>query len=311
MNYSDYVLGACLNETSPVAAPTLQSSGANSLPTMADLRAHCSPIEDQGRIGSCAANAVIGAMEYHQIRRGEATTDLSRLFLYYNARKLADNESKDTGTFIHHAMAATLAWGIAPERMWPYQAALWSTRPTEACYGAALSFEAVSYARVTLGVQAKAALAAGLPIVFGACLPAEMLQVTAAKTGRLDPPEDGQWAPHGSGHAMLIVGYDDADQTWLIRNSWGDAWGDGGHARVHFDVLHRYQMPTQFWVIGDIESSVSMKLVGSILAESHSAAGAPERLGEGLDSLRRDVRTQLSSEMDRAKADFKSRLRGR
>ena len=84
---------------------------AGGLPERVDLRAFCSPIEDQGQVGSCAANAVVGAMEYHMRRAEAPMTDLSRLFVYYNARALANKEGEDCGTYIHHVMASVLAHG--------------------------------------------------------------------------------------------------------------------------------------------------------------------------------------------------------
>jgi C1A family cysteine protease len=32
-----------------------------------------------------------------------------------------------------------------------------------------------------------------------------------------------------AGHTLLIVGYDDNQQCWIIRNSWGSGWGDDGY----------------------------------------------------------------------------------
>jgi parallel beta-helix repeat protein len=37
----------------------------------------------------------------------------------------------------------------------------------------------------------------------------------------------------------VIVGYDDAGQYWLCKNSWGTGWADAGYFRIHFDTgLH-------------------------------------------------------------------------
>jgi len=37
------------------------------------------------------------------------------------------------------------------------------------------------------------------------------------------------------GHAIGLVGYDDTSRTWIIRNSWGPEWGNGGYARISWD----------------------------------------------------------------------------
>ena len=37
------------------------------------------------------------------------------------------------------------------------------------------------------------------------------------------------------GHAVSIVGYDDSTQSWIIRNNWGEEWGEKGFAHVAYD----------------------------------------------------------------------------
>ena len=45
-------------------------------------------------------------------------------------------------------------------------------------------------------------------------------------------------------HAVIIVGWSDADRAWIVRNSWGPAWGDGGFFKAAWDdsnvLLGRY-----------------------------------------------------------------------
>lgn len=33
-------------------------------------------------------------------------------------------------------------------------------------------------------------------------------------------------------HALLIVGYDDDKECWIVKNSWGSSWGDGGYIEI-------------------------------------------------------------------------------
>lgn len=37
------------------------------------------------------------------------------------------------------------------------------------------------------------------------------------------------------GHAVELVGYNDIERYWIIKNSWGDTWGENGYARVSYD----------------------------------------------------------------------------
>ena len=60
------------------------------LPTAVDLRAWCSPVENQGQLGSCTANAVVGLVEYFERRAHGRHVDASRLFLYKTTRELLD-----------------------------------------------------------------------------------------------------------------------------------------------------------------------------------------------------------------------------
>src|SRR5205807_10180017 len=59
------------------------------LPAKIDLRKKCSPAETQGELGSCTANALVGARECLEIKHGSECVDLSRRFDYYNDRALA------------------------------------------------------------------------------------------------------------------------------------------------------------------------------------------------------------------------------
>jgi hypothetical protein len=36
-------------------------------------------------------------------------------------------------------------------------------------------------------------------------------------------------------HAVVITGWDDSDRSWIVRNSWGPDWGDGGYFKAAWD----------------------------------------------------------------------------
>ena len=33
-------------------------------------------------------------------------------------------------------------------------------------------------------------------------------------------------------HAVVLVGWNDTDNTWIMRNSWGTDWGESGYMRI-------------------------------------------------------------------------------
>lgn len=310
-SWKNYSLGGCLFESSPKPAP-LVSTPSVSLPERVDLRIHCSPVENQLTTNSCVANAVIGALELHQKKAGLPLTDLSRLFVYYNARSLSDTEGQDTGSFIHHGMAAVLAFGACETRLWPFEKAMVTVKPPANCYQNAAKHEAVQYARTPRGVPALTVLAQGLPVVFGMFAPGEYYQV-AAKTGVMPKPDQVTTTQPPAGHAMLIVGYDLLDKTYLVRNSWSDKWADHGYFRIPFETMDAWTRTEDFWTIGAIEQAEGFKLTGPSMIDSMMGVGVtPEAIaasGSRLDRLRSDLRSRLSSDLETAKRDFRNRLR--
>lgn len=311
--WNNYSLNGCIFESKPSAAPML-STPEMSLPARVDLRIHCSPVENQLRTNSCVANAVVGALEFHQKKAGLPLTDLSRLFVYYNARSLSETEAQDSGSQIHHGMAAILAYGACEARLWPFQETKVTARPSEGCYKNATQFEAVQYARTPRGTSALTVLAQGLPVVFGIFAPGEYYEI-AAKTGVMPQPDQVNPSQPPAGHAMLIVGYDLANKTYLVRNSWSEKWADNGYFRMPFETMDAWSRPEDFWTIGAIEQAAGFKLTGPSMVEAMQDIGITDDTltigGSGLDRLRKDLRSRLSSDLETAKRDFRSRLRGK
>lgn len=311
-DWNDYSLNGCLFEDAPTSSPMLGAQKAD-LPDRVDLRIHCPPVESQYTTNSCVANAVVGALEIHQKKAGLPLTDLSRLFVYYNARSLANNEMIDCGSLIHHGMAAVLAYGACEERMWPFQPAMIAARPPVNCYQNAMRYEAVQYARTPSGEPALAALARGLPVVFGISAPPAYYEI-ATRTAIMPRPDEipPQQRPN-SGHAMVIVGYDLADRTYLVRNSWGPQWADNGYCRIPFETMDAWAKPEEFWTIGAIEQAEGFSLSGPSVVDAMKGVGVNEEalatVSGSLDRLRGDLRARLSSDLETAKRDFKKRLR--
>ncbi len=308
---STFSLKGCLFESRASAAPTV-STPSTRLPDRVDLRVHCSPVENQLKTNSCVANAVVGALEFHHLKSGRPLTDLSRLFVYYNARILSGSTHEDQGSFIHHGMASILAYGACEARLWPFLEEMVKTTPSEACYKNATGYEAVQYARAPRGVPALTVLAQGLPIVFGIFVPGEYYDI-AAQTGRMPKPDQVIPQQPPSGHAMLIVGYDMTERLYLVRNSWGAGWAEQGYCWIPFETMDAWSKEEDFWTVGAIEEAAGFSLQGPSLGDSMKAIGVPNDLLEAraarLESLRTGLRSKLSSDLESAKRDFRSRLR--
>lgn len=90
-----------------------QRAERKSLPSQFDLRYWCSPVEDQGSLGSCTANAGVGLVEYFERRAHNNHIDASRLFLYKVTRQLL-HWTGDTGAFLRTTMGALVLFGVPP-----------------------------------------------------------------------------------------------------------------------------------------------------------------------------------------------------
>ncbi len=231
------------------------------VPAKIDLRAYCSPVEDQGAIGSCTANAVVGLVEYFERRAFGKYIDASRLFLYKATRDLL-HWTGDTGAYLRSTIGALALFGVPPEEYWPYKIAGFDTEPSAFCYAFAQDYRAISYFRLddadtspsALLTKIKAGLAAGLPCVFGFTVYSSIAQ--AAKTGRIPYPAKGEKVL--GGHAMLVIGYDDnmtitnsnnggsANGALIVRNSWGPSWGDHGYGAIPYEYVGK-QLAVDFW----------------------------------------------------------------
>ncbi|TAG07376.1 MAG: peptidase C1 [Cytophagia bacterium] len=209
------------------------------LPNKVDLRPYMSNVEDQGQVGSCTANAVAGACEYLIKKNApQRFFDVSRLFVYYNARWRGGTQDKDSGCFIQYAVESLQKFGVCSEKKWKYDTAKVLTKPNEGAYEEAANFKISDYQKLPLELEEwKKCLADGYPIIFG-CALFKTFDECQNKGGivAMPSPEDTTRGAHGA-HAMLCVGYSDIDQLFIVRNSWGANWGDNGHCYMPYNYL--------------------------------------------------------------------------
>lgn len=249
-------------------APQLDAMGVAqpedlAVPASIDLRPYCSPVEDQGSLGSCTANAVVGLVEYFERRAHGKHVDGSRLFLYKVTRDLLHWKG-DTGAYLRSTIGALAMFGVPPEEYWPYSVAKFDREPTAFAYAFAQSFKAITYYRLdaagttpsALLTRIKANLAAGLPSVFGFTVYSSIQQ--AASSGHIPYPSTNEKVI--GGHAMLVVGYDDnlvikntingaiTKGAVIVRNSWGPGWGDHGYGALPYDYVIN-GLAVDFWAM--------------------------------------------------------------
>ncbi len=217
------------------------------LPPSADLRPLCPPVEDQGNLGSCTGNALVGALEFLEKKDGVHFEDLSRLFIYYNERVIEHTVKSDSGAQIRDGIKTLAKQGVCSETKWPYRISKFATKPTAACYKQALKHVIASYDRILTLDEMRACLAGGFPFAFGFTVYEGFESQQVAQNGVVQMPQPGERVV--GGHAVLGVGYNDADRRFIVRNSWGTGWGIEGYFTIPYDYLADRNLSDDFWTI--------------------------------------------------------------
>ena len=210
-----------------------------------DLRPWASAVEEQGRLGSCTGQAVVGAYELLVNQNHAAqVAELSRLFVYYNARLLEDVVNEDVGAYIRDAIRAVQRYGVCDERVWPYRINYFNITPTEASYDDAKKRNIKNYRRVVGLPDILDVLNSNRPIAFSLLVYREFDRLEESADYILRLPAPGA-EPLG-GHAMCLVGYDLNRELVLARNSFGADWCMGGYCWLTFEYMRQETMDN--WV---------------------------------------------------------------
>lgn len=197
------------------------------------------PIFNQLSLNSCVANSCVAALSILQEKEFGKYTELSRLFLYWNARAAIGETHKDEGSFIHDALSSLKTTGVCEDSFWPYNTESVFLQPKQIIFKRGDDNQIGEYYQV-LGTgfkrleQIEAAIRADHPVVFGTNVGKELLSYDGGNfVFNLPKKSIG-------GHAMCIVGVrtnSSGNKEFCIRNSWGSGWGINGHCWFSSDYI--------------------------------------------------------------------------
>lgn len=220
----------------------VHKSEAKGLPLRVDLSAKLPPVFDQGDLGSCTANALCAAMGY--IHPGFIG---SRLQVYYGERVIEKDIKTDGGAMIRDGVKVLNKTGVAPEKDWPYVPTNFAKKPDAVAVKDSAQHKVATYSRLTTSADFHNCLAAGFPFVIGFTVYESFESDVVAKSGVVPLP--GKNEKTIGGHAVCVYGYDDAKAVYLVRNSWGDAWGQKGNFTIPQSYLNNNNLADDAWTI--------------------------------------------------------------
>lgn len=209
--------------------------------------AYMTGVYDQLQLGSCVSNAVAAAIDAYLMAIGRQPFFPSRLDLYWHARKVAGlPTNEDTGAYGRDGFKVARSTGVMPERDWPYNISKFATDPRHRDIWKLDS----SYRVVGRTVDAwKRVFTQRQTIAFGFSVFDSFESQRVADTGIVPYPDTTREQMLG-GHEVLAVGYlKSHPEHVLVRNSWGDDWGDGGYCLFPWSYIMDRNLADDFRTI--------------------------------------------------------------
>lgn len=261
-------LGVRRDRHDPRDHPFVPKHAPHRLPASVDLRAGMPPVYDQGRIQACTANVLAAAVAFSRRKNAQddAPLEPSRLFIYWNERALQNNTANDCGATLREGIRTLSKQGVAPEHLWPYDDTPATTqpggafpadarvarKPGEDAYEQAHRFQVLSYRRIQADLaHMKSCLAEGYPFALGLQVYPSFMSAPHQQATVVPIPSADEAAL--GGHAVLAVGYDEARQWLVCRNSWGPAQGDQGYFYLPYVYLDVADRVGDLWSLRTVE----------------------------------------------------------
>jgi hypothetical protein len=228
----------------------------DALPAAVDLSPDMPPPGAQGKLNSCVGWAIGYALKSYQEKieerqpivqggRIDARRVFSPSFIYNQC-----NGGKNVPILYSDAFAILSEQGAATWADMPYNEADFASQPGPEARSRAARFKIDFWRQVNPQdvKEVKAHLHAGYPVLIGASVDEAFIKLPAGTTWSSIGQEVG-------GHAMVVVGYDDARRAFRLMNSWGRQWADGGFCWIDYDLFRR--IVGEAYVVKDARNSAS------------------------------------------------------
>jgi C1A family cysteine protease len=213
----------------------------------------------QGNLGSCVPHGVGFGFKWRQRLLGLPDFDPSRLFIYYEGRKMEGTVNYDSGLYIRDGLKVANKLGAPHEELWPYEIGRYRQMPPQAAYVDGERHQAIGYESVPVKMpEVKIALAAQHFVIMGFTVYTSFFDT--GSNGFVRDPNPAKERVEG-GHCMDYVGYRRMRAPWestyydwgIFANWWDPTFGDNGFVYMKMRWACNEQYADDFWVITETE----------------------------------------------------------
>lgn len=178
---------------------------------------YVSDVRDQGSCGSCVSFGVVAAVEsQYRIDTNQPTSkvDLSEASLYFVANRQCNPGDPNYGWWVPQGLEAVKNEGVCFEYNYPYRPV---NQQADIPNGTVRTFKIKGYDSTTNTTQMKRWLVENGPLVTSFTVYNDFFAFFGHGSG-VYRHTSGSFA---GGHAVCVIGYDDAQGAWICKNSWG------------------------------------------------------------------------------------------
>ena len=225
-----------------------------------NLKDYFTKVKDQGQIGACTVFAISSIYEYILKRFSNEEKDLSESFVYYNVRHLDGKELEDTGSSYQDVITSIGEQGICTEALHPYTHLL-SDVPSDEAYLDGERRRITKALNVNVAEKdIKSAIQDGYPVAISL----KIFDSFHATSGFIRRPTESEIESADFGyHAMVVVGYSDDTKFFLVRNSWGESFGEKGYCYIPYSYICDPELNRMACIITEVSDHSNLKITVS------------------------------------------------
>lgn len=219
-----------------------------------DLREFFTPVRNQGSLGSCCVFATTSLYEYLLKKGKDADRDFSERFVFYYTNILKGKP--DGGASYKTVLDAMAENGVCEENLCPYDLDKMGEEPSVQARNDAQNHRVTEAMNVRVRHEdITSALSAGYPVGISLKL---FDSFGETYKGFVSYPTDEELASDETGyHAMVVVGYSEKDNVYIVRNSWGESFGDNGYCYIPFSYIDNPELNTFCCILTKTTDDVS------------------------------------------------------